>query len=218
MARRSKDEAEETREQIVTAAIKLFLKDGVSQTTLEKIATEAGYTRGAVYHHFENKATLLAELLKRARPPAEEFFMCMDGLKSQDPLGELKRAMGNALERMLTDKFSRDIHTIFIHNCEFIEKTNPVFEPEHRFAKESLERVCAIMHRAQEMGRMRNDITPEEAAHIALSFCFGIMSISLRNTWLNNNQLTHRNALDIFFKGLRPEAAGLSPSDKSQVT
>ena len=53
--RRTKAEAEQTREDILNAAIDMFYKDGVSKTTLNGIATHAGVTRGAIYWHFKNK-------------------------------------------------------------------------------------------------------------------------------------------------------------------
>ena len=56
--RRTKEEAENTRTAILTAAELLFLKKGVSHTSLEQIARQAGVTRGAVYWHFQNKAQI----------------------------------------------------------------------------------------------------------------------------------------------------------------
>ena len=58
MVRKTKAEAEQTRKDIIDAARRVFHTCGVSRSTLEKIAQEAGVTRGAVYWHFENKAEL----------------------------------------------------------------------------------------------------------------------------------------------------------------
>src|SRR5690606_10590111 len=55
MARRTKAEAMETREQILDAAELVFHRKGVSCTSLNDIAAEAGVTRGAIYWHFKNK-------------------------------------------------------------------------------------------------------------------------------------------------------------------
>jgi TetR/AcrR family acrAB operon transcriptional repressor len=55
MARRTKEEAAATRESILDAAEQLFVKQGVSRTTLQHIATAAGVTRGAIYWHFNDK-------------------------------------------------------------------------------------------------------------------------------------------------------------------
>ena len=58
MVRKTKEDAELTRQRLVNAARAVFLKRGVSKSTLEHIATEANVTRGAVYWHFENKTDI----------------------------------------------------------------------------------------------------------------------------------------------------------------
>ena len=63
MVRRTKEEAQETRAQIIEAAERAFYKRGVARTTLADIAELAGVTRGAIYWHFNNKAELVQALL-----------------------------------------------------------------------------------------------------------------------------------------------------------
>jgi AcrR family transcriptional regulator len=47
-----------TRALIVDAATRLFLRDGFRVTSLELIAEEAGFTRGAVYSNFDGKTAM----------------------------------------------------------------------------------------------------------------------------------------------------------------
>lgn len=47
-----------TRGQLLAAAERLFIRDGYHATTLEAVAEQAGYTKGAVYSAFESKADL----------------------------------------------------------------------------------------------------------------------------------------------------------------
>lgn len=61
--RRTKEDAEKTRQALLASAERLFLAKGVMQTSLNDIAYEAGVTRGALYWHFENKARLLHQML-----------------------------------------------------------------------------------------------------------------------------------------------------------
>lgn len=63
MARRTKEEAQATRESVLRAALDLFSEKGYSRTTLKDIAKSIGMTRGAVYWHFENKEALLAAMI-----------------------------------------------------------------------------------------------------------------------------------------------------------
>jgi len=45
----------ETKNDILEAAINVFVEKGVVRSTLEQIAAKAGFTRGAVYWHFKIK-------------------------------------------------------------------------------------------------------------------------------------------------------------------
>ena len=55
--RRTKSEAEQTRNSILDAALTLFDEQGYTQTTLSSIARQAGVTRGAIYWHFASYTT-----------------------------------------------------------------------------------------------------------------------------------------------------------------
>ncbi|MDQ6775109.1 MAG: TetR/AcrR family transcriptional regulator [Actinomycetota bacterium] len=52
-----------TRNDLLEAAERRFFSDGFHGTTLEAIAEEAGYSKGAVYSAFESKADLFLALL-----------------------------------------------------------------------------------------------------------------------------------------------------------
>ena len=74
-----------TRNELIDAAERLFRRDGFHATSLDLIADEAGYTRGAVYSNFAGKEDLffavyerrvaarvtdLEEIIRRAASPA----------------------------------------------------------------------------------------------------------------------------------------------------
>jgi TetR/AcrR family acrAB operon transcriptional repressor len=63
MARRTKEDAEKTRIQILEAALKVFSEKGYSKTTFVDISKEIGLTKGAVYWHFKTKTDLLVEMI-----------------------------------------------------------------------------------------------------------------------------------------------------------
>src|SRR6476661_7420475 len=55
----------QTRERLLEAAGRMFVKKGFVATSVEDIAEAAGYTRGAFYSNFDGKPELLLELLQR---------------------------------------------------------------------------------------------------------------------------------------------------------
>ena len=59
--RRSRSEAAETRERILSTASKMFLEKGLESVGMRDIMSAAGLTPGGFYRHFESKEELIAE-------------------------------------------------------------------------------------------------------------------------------------------------------------
>lgn len=65
MTRLSRSESQaRTRQLLVDTARALFLRDGYAATSLEKVAEEAGFSKGAVYSNFEGKDALCLAVLE----------------------------------------------------------------------------------------------------------------------------------------------------------
>jgi AcrR family transcriptional regulator len=62
---------EPTRDRLVDAGQRLFSRPGGGPISIEAIAAEAGLTKGAVYHHFSDRAQLLRAVARRVSPVAE---------------------------------------------------------------------------------------------------------------------------------------------------
>lgn len=59
-----KQKQAQTREQLLEAAERVFLRRGLEGSSVEEISAEAGFTRGAFYSNFESKDQLFIELLQ----------------------------------------------------------------------------------------------------------------------------------------------------------
>jgi AcrR family transcriptional regulator len=58
--RLSRDEKrQQTRSDILVAAGRVFAQNGYANTSLDQVAAEAGYTKGAIYSNFQNKEELI---------------------------------------------------------------------------------------------------------------------------------------------------------------
>jgi AcrR family transcriptional regulator len=55
----------QTREALLDAGAAVFLRDGFHGASLDRVAAEAGFTKGAVYAHFTGKADLFLAILER---------------------------------------------------------------------------------------------------------------------------------------------------------
>ena len=61
--RKTKTEAQKTRQHLLDAALEVFWRDGVTRASLQAIAQEAGVTRGALYWHFKTRKICLKRCL-----------------------------------------------------------------------------------------------------------------------------------------------------------
>ena len=71
MAPRKAVQQELTRAMIMDAARDLFVKNGYQHVSMRQIAKVLGYSHGAIYYHFKNKAELFYALV-------EEHFHMLD--------------------------------------------------------------------------------------------------------------------------------------------
>ena len=60
--KRTREEAPQTRQHLLEAALEVFHARGVARASLDEIARTAGVTRGALYWHFRNKEDLFDAL------------------------------------------------------------------------------------------------------------------------------------------------------------
>jgi len=61
------DQAQATRHALIDAARDLFGANGYAATSLDEVVEAADVTKGALYHHFENKAGLFAAVYKSVK-------------------------------------------------------------------------------------------------------------------------------------------------------
>lgn len=120
MARKTKEEAQETRNAILDAAEVVFQERGVSHTSLAEIATAAGVTRGAVYWHFANKADLFDAMIQRVFDPLEAKLAELQTHETENPVAALRAMTWYFLDRVISDPRYFRILEIAWHKCEYV--------------------------------------------------------------------------------------------------
>lgn len=116
MARKTKAEAEATREAILDAAECEFVERGVACTSLEQIACAAGVTRGAIYWHFRNKDDLYAAMLSRVSSPMEAQLD--DLLAREGSVEEFRDICVHSLRLLAEDEHHFRVFSILFHRNE----------------------------------------------------------------------------------------------------
>ncbi|WP_444678170.1 TetR family transcriptional regulator [Halomonas sp. E19] len=180
MARRTKAEAAATREMLLDAAEAIFLEHGVARTSLEQIARHAGMTRGAVYWHFRNKADLFRAMLDRVRMPFRELVEEIDEPSlANAPLEAVRLACRQGFVRLEQPRYRR-VYAILIHHCEVFGEIDPL-AMQNEIAQESCGALIEYFGVAAQQQRLREDISPEQAARLLQASLGGLFHDWLRN-------------------------------------
>ncbi len=201
MARKTKEEAQETREAIINAAIDVFYEHGVSKSSLEEIAEAAGVTRGAVYWHFKNKADIFSAIHDQFHTSIMEGFMA-NAETSDTPLQDLAAFSSHLLQLMNSDERHRRILSIFSLKCDYSgEMAN--FLDEQRLKKiDSMKQIESYFRSAQEKGQISKERTPQLLATAFFCYMCGISNESLRHPSIVSIKNDASELVDLFFKRL----------------
>ncbi|MDW5443133.1 TetR family transcriptional regulator [Polaromonas sp. SM01] len=126
MARRTKEDALATRQSLLDAAELLFQAQGVSRTSLNDIAKQAGTSRGAIYWHFKDKADLFNAMMERVTLPLEQSFDDVMRDAQTDPLARICHGIRQALLHIATDPHTRRVFEVATHKVEYVDELQAV--------------------------------------------------------------------------------------------
>lgn len=175
MAKRRKEEAQETREAILDAAITVFHARGVARPSLTEVAELAGVTRGAVYGHFRNKADLFTALADRVRLPAETLGEADAERCRHDPLGELRARWLTLFREVARNEQWRLILEIIFHRCELVTESGEIRERLMQGHAEGNERIAKLLKRAVDKGQLAKDLDVKAAAPLLHGALVGVL-------------------------------------------
>ena len=176
MARRTKEEAEETRIQILDATERVFHEKGVSRASLAEIAAAAGVSRGAIYWHFENKTDLFQAMLERIRMPIEELARASESEDEPDPLGRMHQLLVRLLKRVELDPQSRRIHEILRHKVEYTEELGDLRQKMQDQSAECDLRITKALRNAVSRGQLPANLDCRRAAISVHAYMEGIQT------------------------------------------
>ena len=172
MARKTKEDTQATREGILDAAEACFHEHGVARTTLEMIGARAGYTRGAVYWHFKNKAEVLEAMINRVSLP---FFHGLDRVSRPDgrtPLLDLRETMRQAFADLVHTPRVRATLEVLELRCEIPASDDTLATLRKTGMHQTLSRIKAAFRRAEALGQLREDMSADSCAR-TLHFIIG---------------------------------------------
>lgn len=116
MPRKSQEESQETRKNILECAKRLFSRRGYERTSLSDIAKYSGVSRGAIYWHFESKEDLLINLVEynELNKSCIRYFAESCDPNEQDPLEKLKSSLLALFSEETVEDFSSGFVTMLV--------------------------------------------------------------------------------------------------------
>jgi len=144
---------EKRREQIKEIALKLFVENGYSKTTMDEIIQVVGISKGGMYHHFSNKEEIFLELLKdgsQYRKNVVVEYMRDNTLSRREKIIEI------LLDKIFDKNPYKDLYTVFLIEMQGNDKFKLLFEKVYEESlsdflefckKEGLEEYITISNR-----------------------------------------------------------------------
>jgi AcrR family transcriptional regulator len=201
MARRTAAKAAQTRHELVDAAVDVFSECGYSGATLERIADRAGVTRGALYHHFDDKADVYETALRHQA--GQVAGPLMDALTADGPplrrVRDFLVAYCTALER---DARFRGAVDLLLFGAAGAPPSAQ--ERTRRGYGAWLQAFEAVFGEAGERGELRRSITPAAAAHMLLALTVGATTAALRAPPAFSSAEHAESLADTLIAGLTP--------------
>ncbi|WGA65112.1 multidrug efflux transporter transcriptional repressor AcrR [Escherichia fergusonii] len=175
MARKTKQQALETRQHILDVALRLFSQQGVSSTSLAEIAKAAGVTRGAIYWHFKNKSDLFSEIWELSESSIGELELEYQAKFPDDPLSVLREIFVYILEATVTEERRRLLMEIIFHKCEFVGEMAVVQQAQRNLCVESYDRIEQTLRHCITAKMLPEDLLTRRAAIIMRGYISGLM-------------------------------------------
>ena len=117
-----------TKNQILEAALKVFVKSGYSSTTISDIVEESGLSKGAIYHYYSSKKDLFLALIDYWE---KYFFINIDkdlSLSSDDLLRDITK---DVIKTFKSSKYvflaELEFWSLSNHDAEIRKKTTDLY-------------------------------------------------------------------------------------------
>ena len=202
MARRTKEDALITRDQILDAAERVFLRRGVARTALQDIADEAKLTRGAIYWHFQNKADIFDAMLQRVTLPMVTRLKSQSQAEADNPLQYLRQTLAHAFHQTVHDLQVRRVFEIASYRVEYGDDL-PALRDRHIAERaDRMVDLAKLLTLAQSKGQLPPQMHAHHAAVGLHALLDGLMANWLLQPEAFDLEVVGAQALDAYLVGL----------------
>lgn len=199
--RRTKEDAEVTRQLILDAALSVFSRQGFAQTRLEEIAQEANVTRGAIYHHFGGKAELYNALLEERFARANRIWQ--DALaEGGTPVEMLRRMAIRVLHHLEDDPDFRAVQEMVIFKTTAVPELSAGLEAKRTGTRAYIDYLAQLIEQGIDQGEFRAGLNPRDTALALLGLINGVSTSWLLDQELFSLRTRAESIVDTFLRGV----------------
>ena len=182
MVRKTKEDAELTRQRIIDAAREVFLVRGVSKSTLEHIATQAEVTRGAVYWHFKDKTEIFHALRNQVfLPLIDRMDDTLTIENNDDPLSQIEKSLCDTLDELNENMVMRQTYEIMMIKCEYVDEFATVLQQIINNCSSITEKYQLAYERAKTLNILVSNHTPQALALDTHLFFSGLLHMWVKD-------------------------------------
>lgn len=171
--RRTKEDAEKTRQTVLEAALTLFSRDGYSLTTLSRIAKEAGCSRGPIYWHFQTKDDLYEAVLGYSQEPLEVLVAECAAMRDT-PIEAMDRFIEQWLSLLANNRQYRQSFEILLNKTELTDAMSRTLKRERALTKSIIGLFQDLVGRAVEDGMITTQENPKDLGLLCYTYLMGI--------------------------------------------
>jgi TetR/AcrR family acrAB operon transcriptional repressor len=202
--RRTKEEAEITRQHLLKKALAVFSKKGYAATTLEDIASEADVTRGAIYWHFGGKAELYNTLVREYSDRGNAIVQ-QAASEGGTLIEILRRVFVRQLEAIEDDRDLRALMELYLFKTGLVPELEEGRQQQIESGVGLIEMIAGIMEQGVELGLLRSDMDPKEMARAYLAFQNGLTQLWLTAPDQFSLKASADSFADILMAGLQAQ-------------
>jgi AcrR family transcriptional regulator len=210
--RAARQQGREARDELLTAALRVFARRGYRDAGVDEIAAEAGYSKGALYWHFSGKEELLLALIDERidAPMRDRVALLASAPPDRDMSVEATQTFAQQLnEEREALLLEREYWSLAIRDPElrarYIERDTEL--------RDAL--AAAMAARARHLGTPNLTMPAEDVARIVMSIIGGLAVDELIEPGSVRPQLLG-DALALIYAGLVARAQGraVAPNDE----
>lgn len=201
--RRTKEEALITRENILTAALEVFSRDGYSAARLEDVAEAAEVTRGAIYHHFGSKEELYIALVTERSAGINR--LAEEVLSQEGTAVEvIRRFLLSLIEYLHENEEYRALLELATSKVELTEGLKSLMEITTQGRRQLAVFFEGLLAKGVKDGTVRPDLPVTLAAWNLISFINGLGLVWIQDPGAFSIHEDKEALIDTFLKGFTP--------------